>query len=397
MLISWCRKALAQQLESSLTEGAGRIVISENGKVLISAGSGEEIGEIDIRDSRAYVAFIRGNTASGESYMAGEWESPDLPQLLRVVGRNLRTYNSTVDVGWRKSMTRMAAQLSFFGRESRRKAKENIARHYDLGNDMFSLFLDDERVYSCAIYPTEDASLDEAQRNKLDRLCVKCGVSEGDRMLDLGCGWGGLSVWAARNYGADVVAVTLSESQFQFMTDRVKKEGLVGKVKPVLSDYRDLDPGGGFDRVISVEMIEAVGPHNFGKYFSRVREMLREGGRAVIQAITVPEERFEEALYDIDFIKEYIFPGGACPSLSAMAEHANNSGMVTGAIDDITEHYVKTLEEWRGRFVANMEKIVSLGYDRGFCRMMSYYFAYCEAGFATRCIEDVQVEYNLPS
>lgn len=397
MLISWCRKALFGQLEKTLAEGTGRIVIRENGKEVLSAGSGDEVGEVDVIDPRAYVAFVKGNTDSGESYMAGEWESPDLPKLLAVVSRNLMTYNRTVDVSWRKTMTRLAAQLSFFGRESRRKAKANIARHYDLGNDMFSLFLDEERMYSCAVYPNDDSSLDEAQRNKLEILCQKAGVGEGDRLLDLGCGWGGLSVWAAKRHNADVVAVTLSERQFEFVTERVKKEGLEKKVTPVLSDYRDMDRGGGFDRIISIEMIEAVGPHNFGAYFKRVRELLKEGGRAMIQAITVPEDRYEQALYDIDFVKEYIFPGGACPSLSAMKTYAEESGMIAGKVDDITEHYVRTLEEWRNRFVANMEKIISLGYDKGFCRMMSYYFAYCEAGFATRSIEDVQAEYNLPA
>ncbi len=395
MLESWYRSAIARQLDRFLVEGTGRIVVREDGKEVLSAGSGDDVGEVVINDPRAYSAFVRGNTASGESYMAGEWDSPDLPKLLAIISRNLHTYNRTVDRGFRKSMTKLMAQLSYLVRTSRRNTKRNISTHYDLGNDMFGLFLDEERMYSCAVYPSEDSSLDDAQRNKLRLLCEKAGVDEGMRVLDLGCGWGGLSAWAAREHGADVTAITLSKQQFDFVTERVRREGLEGKVKPVLSDYRDLDPEGGFDRVISVEMIEAVGPHNFGNYYRRVSELLRKGGRAVIQAITVPEERFEEALYDIDFVKEYIFPGGACPSQRAMKKHATDSGMVPGRVEDITDHYVRTLAEWRARFLDNMERIVELGYDRGFCRMMSFYFAYCEAGFATRAIEDVQAEYSL--
>lgn len=395
MLESWYRSAIARQLDRFLVEGTGRLVVRENGREVMSAGSGDDVGEVEISDPRAYSAFVRGNTASGESYMAGEWDSPDLPKLLAIVSRNLRTYNRTVDRGFRKSMTKLMAQLSYLVRTSRWNTKRNISTHYDLGNDMFGLFLDEERMYSCAVYPSEDSSLDDAQRNKLRLLCEKAGIDDGMRVLDLGCGWGGLSAWAAREHGADVTAITLSKQQFDFVTERIRREGLEGKVRPVLSDYRDLDPEGGFDRVISVEMIEAVGPHNFGNYYNRVSELLRKGGRAVIQAITVPEERFEEALYDIDFVKEYIFPGGACPSRSAMERHATDSGMVPGRVEDITDHYVRTLAEWRARFLENMERIIELGYDRGFCRMMSFYFAYCEAGFATRAIEDVQAEYSL--
>ena len=395
MLVSLCKKTLVRQLDKVLGNGTGRIIVREKGKEVISVGSGDEIGEVDIHDPKAYVAFVRGNTASGESYMSGDWDSPDLTKLLTVLARNLMVYNRTLDIGLRKTITRIAAKLSFWGRESRNIARRNIQRHYDLGNEMFSLFLDKEKAYSCAVYPSEDASLDEAQLHKFERLCDKSGLNDKTRLLDLGCGWGGLSMHAAREHGANVVAVTLSKSQHDYVKEKVSREGLDDKITTVLSDYRDLDPKGGFDRIISVEMIEAVGPHNFGNYFKRVRELLKEGGRAVIQAITVPEERYEEALYDIDFVKEYIFPGGACPSQSSMTEHAKAAGLVFENIEDITEHYVKTLAEWRRRFLENMEKIISLGYDRSFCRMMSYYFAYCEAGFATRCIEDVQAEYSL--
>ena len=397
MLVSICQKAIQRRLETTLTPDTGQIVIRQGGKEIVNIGSGAEVGEIDIKDPRAFIAFVQGNTASGESYMAGDWDSPDLAMLFRIVGRNLMSYNQTIDTGIRKQLTRFVAWLSYLTRRSRLRAQKHISRHYDLGNDMFGKFLDAERMYSCAVYPSAQASLDEAQRNKLALLCRKSGVQEGNRLLDLGCGWGGLAIWAARHHGAQVVALTLSQRQHDYIQERIRQEGLQDQITVVLQDYRDFDPGPGFDQIISVEMIEAVGPHNFGVYFTRVHDMLKSGGKAVIQAITVPAHRFEDALYDIDFIKEYIFPGGACPSREHMNSLATQVGLEPGLVEDITEHYIATLAQWRTNFLGNMQDITKLGYDHSFCRMMSYYFAYCEAGFATRMIENIQAEYQLTS
>ena len=397
VLANICRRHLAKGLESTLAEGTGRIVIRSDGKEVITAGSGDDVGEIDVRDEHAFVAFARGSITSGESYMAGEWDSPDLAKLLTVICRNIERYGHRLGSNTYKRFLKVASMVSFLSRKSRDRARRNIASHYDLGNDMFGMFLDDERMYSCAMYPSDDASLTEAQRNKLEVLCRKGGVVEGSRVLDLGCGWGALSVWAARKHGARVVALTLSKEQHAYVTERVRKEGLGDRIEVVLSDYRDLDPGEGFDSVISVEMIEAVGPHNFGAYFSEVARMLKKGGRAVIQAITNPEHLYEEALFDIDFVKKYIFPGGACPSREVMDEKATDAGLKPGEVEDITEHYVRTLVEWRERFVANIDKIKEMGYSNSFCRMMIFYFASCEAGFATRIIEDIQAEYLKPA
>jgi cyclopropane-fatty-acyl-phospholipid synthase len=191
--------------------------------------------------------------------------------------------------------------------------------------------------------------------------------------------------------------VTLSAEQHDFVKKRVAEENLEGQVQVHLIDYRDFEPGPGFDCLVSVEMIEAVGPHNFGQYFKRVRDMLKPGGRAVIQAITVPPKRFRDALYDVDFVKKYIFPGGACPSQELMEDLARKAGLVPGKVEEITSHYVTTLEQWRNNFVERLNEIKQLGYDNKFCRMMVYYFAYCEAGFSEGELEDIQAEYELPA
>ncbi len=380
-----------------MREGNGELIVCEKGTEQFRVGKGSEVAVIDVSDPRAYVAFARGNIASGEAYMNKLWESPDLACLFRVIGRNLKHYNQNIEAGLRKKVSRFTEFISWLVRKSRTHAKSNITHHYNLGNDMFAKFLDRELLYSCAVYPTADADLDAAQHAKLELLCKKAQIFQGARVLDLGCGWGGLSVWAARHYDAEVVALTLSDEQYAFVKQRIVREKLEDKITPVLMDYRDYKPDTKFDRIISVEMIEAVGPHNFANYYQSLRSLLKQDGRVVLQAITVPPHRFDDALYDVDFVKEYIFPGGACPSRELMSELGSKVGLNTLHVEDITKHYETTLRHWRENFSAAWDEIIKMGYSENFCRMMCFYFSYCEAGFAIREIEDLQVTYEAQS
>ena len=394
MLESLYKRQIEKQLNRVMQPGMGELVLCEKGKEQFRAGSGEEIAVIDLLDTRTYAALVQGNTATGEAYMRKMWESPDLACLFRVVGRNLHYYNIYMESGVRKTMSRLGEFMTWVLRKSRRRTKSNVSHHYDLGNEMFAKFLDTELQYSCAVFKDGEASLDEAQRHKLELLSSKAQLKPNTRLLDLGCGWGGLSVWAARHHDVEVVALTLSKKQYEFVTERVAREGLTGKITPVLADYRDYKPAEKFNQIISVEMIEAVGPHNFVNYYQNLRDLLKPGGIAVVQAITVEENRYDDARYDIDFVKEYIFPGGACPSQSLLSKLGAGVGFQELDCEDITEHYVPTLAHWRKNFLAAWDEIIKLGYDESFARMMVYYFAYCEAGFATRRTEDVQAVYQ---
>lgn len=348
---------------------------------------------LTVYDRQFFESVVRaGSVGAAESYMAGDWHCSDLTALVRILVRN---QDLTDDM--EKGLARFAGWLMkgwhLFNHNSHRGSRKNIAAHYDLGNDLFRLFLDkDWMMYSSALYFHGDESLELAQAQKLQRLCDKLDLQPGDHLLEIGTGWGGCAIYAAKNYGCQVTTTTISREQFNYATARVNAEGLQNQVTVLLEDYRDLT--GQFDKLISIEMVEAVGHHYIDGYFARCSELLKDDGLAVIQAITIEDHRYLQAVKAVDFIKRYIFPGSFIPSVSVLTNAAAKAKLKLTNLEDIGPSYALTLAEWRQRFMAQLDKVRELGYPDSFIRMWEFYFCYCEGGFAERSIADVHLLFS---
>jgi len=340
---------------------------------------------IDVKDPRAYKAFIiKGTVGAGEAFMEGAWTSPDLLAVVRIMVRNihwLSRFNARRPWVYRMLM----ALILKLSANSRSGSKKNIAAHYDLGNDFFSLFLDPTLMYSSAIYPNQKATLEHASQFKLETICRKLALCKHDHLLEIGTGWGGMAIYAAQHYGCRVTTTTISEQQYAYAVEAVKRAGLTERVTVLKKDYRDLD--GTYDKLVSIEMIEAVGYEYYKSYFNTCSRLLAPKGLMLIQAITIPDNRFHAARKSVDFIKRYIFPGGCLPSNEVMARCvARYTDMQVVDLHDITEHYAQTLSEWHHRFKVRLADVHRLGFDTTFCRMWEYYLRYCEGGFIERVI-----------
>ncbi|MET0378422.1 MAG: cyclopropane-fatty-acyl-phospholipid synthase family protein, partial [Spongiibacteraceae bacterium] len=271
-----------------------------------------------------------------------------------------------------------------------------IAAHYDLGNDFYELFLDPSMMYSAAIFPHADSSLEQASLYKIDRICKKLQLQPQDHLLEIGTGWGGLALHAARQYGCRVTTTTISRQQFDYANQLINAAGLSDRVTVLLQDYRDLT--GQYDKLVSVEMIEAVGHRYYRDYFSRCGTLLKADGLMLIQAITIADQRYERARRSVDFIQRHIFPGGALPSLAVIAHTiARHSDLTISGIEEITQHYARTLQAWSQRFLAQLERVRALGYDERFIRMWQFYLCYCEGGFMERSIGTHQILFAKPA
>lgn len=325
-----------------------------------------------------------GSVGAAESFVAGDWNSPDLVALLRFFTRNLDTMNAFEDkFSW---VSKPALKgLHWLNRNTPEGSRKNISAHYDLGNDLFSQFLDPTMMYSSAIYPRQDASLEEAAVHKLDVICRKLDLQPGDQVMEIGTGWGGFAIHAAKHYGCHVTTTTISKEQWALAQARVESEGLEDKITLLFDDYRDLS--GQFDKLVSIEMIEAVGPDFLDSYLSQISALLKPDGIALVQAINMPEQRYERALKNVDFIQRYIFPGSFIPSFGAiLGSMQRGSDLVLTQVDDFGFHYARTLHDWCERFMAKREVLAEQGYDTEFQRLWQFYFAYCEAGFSERAI-----------
>jgi cyclopropane-fatty-acyl-phospholipid synthase len=292
------------------------------------------------------------------------------------------------------SLSRLQApifkSIHWLNRNTREGSRRNISAHYDLGNDMFRLFLDDNMMYSSAIYPDSHSSLEEAAEFKLERICQKLELTENDHVLEIGTGWGGFALYAAKNYGCRITTTTISKEQYELAKKRVESEGLQDKITLLLRDYRDLN--GQFDKLVSIEMIEAIGHQYINTYFKKCSELLKPEGMMLIQAITIADQRYKAALKEVDFIKRYIFPGCFIPSNTAMQNAITEStDMRVQDLEDIGFHYARTLHDWQKRFFANIEKVKALGYPDEFIRLWEFYLCYCEGGFAERATSNVQL------
>ena len=374
------------------------VVVREHGEEYRFGATSERFPEpvtIVVEDPRAWpeIAFF-GALGSGEAYMRGWWHTAQLTELVRLL-----LFDRPVLEGLEQGLTRfMKPVLRLWyrlHRNTRAGSRRNIQAHYDLGDDLFRLFLDDTMSYSSAIFVTPEMSLRDASVEKIDRLCRKLELRPTDRVLEIGTGWGALAVHAASNYGCHVTTVTISDNQYAAACERVRAAGLEERIDVRLQDYRDID--GVYDKIVSVEMIEAVGHDHLDLYFERIEELLKPDGLAAIQAITIRDQDYEAAKKSVDFIKRYIFPGGFLPSATAMLKAMTaRTNLRVFHLEDIGFHYARTLAEWRERFQQRLDDVRSLGYSDVFIRMWSFYLSYCEGAFMERAISDVQVVIAKP-
>ena len=368
----------------------GTLTLIEPDDQRITVGQGEPSALLSISDWRTYRMMLTGGAlGAAEAYVEGFWQSEDLVAVVRFFAANIEPLQG-LD-GLAKKLARpFLAWLHVANRNSVRGSKRNIAAHYDLGNDFFRLFLDRQMMYSSAIYPRAEAPLDEAAVHKLDLVCQKLQLDHNHHLLEIGTGWGGLAIHAARHYGCRVTTTTISAEQYRHACQRVQEEGLVDRVTVLEQDYRLLQ--GQFDRVVSIEMIEAVGHQFLGDYFNRIDALLKPNGLLLLQAITIPDQRYHYARRNVDFIKRYIFPGGFLPSVSVMMQHlARDTALSPVNLHEIGLDYARTLADWRARFLSAVEQVRAQGFDERFIRMWHYYLCYCEGAFRERAIGTVQL------
>jgi cyclopropane-fatty-acyl-phospholipid synthase len=406
MIIPSEAPALSELKERKLDQTARKAVLSlltklKHGRItLIEDNQPYSFGEesstvslkanISVHHSQFYGRILFGGSiGAAEAYMEGLWSADDLTMVMRILALNQKAF-----ADMEKGLARLTAPLYKLYHSARKNTKlgsrQNILAHYDLGNDFYALFLDATMTYSCGIFENEQSSLEDASVAKYDRLCQKLQLKPGDRVMEIGTGWGGFAVHAAQNYGAHVTTTTISDEQHRYAAKRFRKAGLEDQISLLKKDYRDLR--GEFDRLVSIEMIEAVGHHFYATFFQTCSRLLKDDGLMALQAITIGDQIFDRHKRSVDFIKRYIFPGSCIPSVTAI-----NKAIVRATdlrlihLEDITPHYAKTLREWRRRFFANVDKIREMGYPDTFIRMWEYYLCYCEGGFAERYIGDVQM------
>ncbi|VFR37180.1 Cyclopropane-fatty-acyl-phospholipid synthase, plant type [plant metagenome] len=336
----------------------------------------------------------RGAIGAGEAYVLGHWSSPDLTSVMRVLVANLDVLDG-LERGPVRLGKPLLQGLHWLNRNTRDGSRRNIAAHYDLGNALFERFLDPSMMYSAAVFDAAHDTLALAQRNKLARICRKLELKPTDHLLEIGTGWGGMAIHAAQRHGCRVTTTTLSKEQYDTACARVAAAGLQDRVTVLLEDYRDLS--GQYDKLVSIEMIEAVGHRYLPTYFHQCASLLKPDGLMLLQAITIRDQRYARARRSVDFIQKYIFPGGALPSVSRMADVvASATDMTIHHMEDIGLHYARTLRLWRENLRHAREELAPLGYDERFFRMWQYYFCYCEGGFMERHIGTAQLLLAKP-
>ena len=331
--------------------------------------------------------LIGGSNGAAESYINAHWEVDDLEKLLEIIIKNKNALGD-FDQGISRLSNFITNIINYFNKNNRRKAKQNILAHYDLGNDFFESFLDETMLYSSAVYLENSNDLHQASLNKLKIICDLLQLNPHDHLLEIGSGWGGLAIYAAKNYGCKVTTTTISDKQYIYVKNKIAQLDLEDKITLLNKDYRDLT--GSFDKIVSIEMIEAVGYRYFDAYFKKCGQLLKSDGLILLQAIVINDQSYESAKNSVDFIKKYIFPGGCLPSIQVISDSvATNTHFQLIHLNDIGKHYVRTLLEWLTRFNKNIDLIKSLGYSEQFIRMWRYYLCYCAAGFNQAYISDV--------
>ena len=368
----------------------GVVVVLPDGRVeRFGDASGSEWRTLTVvRDDLFRRLGLRGRIGFGEAYVAGDWETDDLAGLLGQLGRNIEIARARQPMRTLVHTSRIRARLPRL--PTRERAERHIHYHYDIGNDLYRLFLDESLTYSCAVFEHPGQSLADAQQAKYRRIADAVELEPDDHVLEIGCGWGSFAIHAARERGCRVTGVTISREQHDLARARVADAGLSDRVEIVYRDYRELE--GSFSKIVSIEMFEAIGESQFDTYFRTLDRLLAPGGRACVQSIAIPDHRYATYRRTRDFIQTYVFPGSHIPSLQAMtAAIARSSGFAIVAVDEIGGHYAETLRQWRETFLARQDEVRALGYGDRFVRTWEFYLAFCEAGFRERLLHDVQV------
>ncbi|MEH0668566.1 cyclopropane-fatty-acyl-phospholipid synthase family protein [Vibrio owensii] len=353
------------------------------------------VATIEVKHPGFYSRLLQGGSiAAGEAYMDGWWDSPDLTALMKLMALNLRALDKLEEQGsW---LTKLLYKFSHWSnRNSEENSRKNIHAHYDLGNNLYEAFLDTNMLYSSALYNHADDSLEQAQINKMDRLCQQLELKPTDHVVEIGTGWGAMAIYMAEQYGCQVTTTTISEEQHAYAEQKIKERGLENRITLLKEDYRNLT--GTYDKLVSIEMIEAVGKQFLPSYIKVCESLLKSGGLMAIQAITIADQRYDYYSNNVDFIQKYIFPGGFLPSVTSLT-HATTkySDLVTRDLFDIGLDYAKTLNEWHLRFNRAESEVRSFGYDDRFVRMWRYYLSYCEGGFLARTISAVHMTFQRP-
>jgi cyclopropane-fatty-acyl-phospholipid synthase len=373
----------------------------QRGEVCISAqgesqrfGTGEQRTDlsatIEVIDPQFWSdAAFGGSVGAAESFIQGHWRCDDLTALARIMVLN-RDVLHGMEAGLASLSRPLRKALHWLNRNSKAGSRRNIAAHYDLGNDLFKLFLDETLAYSCGIFERPNASLHEASVAKFAAACHKLQLNTNDHLLEIGTGWGGLAIYAARNYGCRVTTTTISRAQYDLARERVAAAGLSDRIELLLADYRDLT--GLYDKLVSIEMVEAVGHQFLETYLAKCSSLLKPQGAMLLQAITIQDQLYEAALRQVDFIQRYVFPGSFIPSITALANATTKAtDLKVARLDDIGTHYATTLRCWRDAFFANINQVRALGYSEEFIRLWDFYLCYCEGGFIERQIGNVQM------
>ncbi len=394
-LANIARNAIFSRLQKLVK---GRLVLNE-GQCQTVFENGDDSDEpratLSVHDHRFYTDMaFGGSIGAAEAYMAGLWTADDLTKLIRIIILN-RHVLSGLEGGAARLSGPIQRMLHFLRKNTKQGSRKNIEAHYDLGNDFYSLFLDDTMTYSCGIFTSAASSLRDASIGKYDRICRKLLLGPDDHLLEIGTGWGGFALHAAKHYGCRVTTTTISNEQYEYAQRLIQKEGMDDRIQILRKDYRDLQ--GTYDKLVSIEMIEAVGHHYLETFFRCCSDRLKEDGMMMLQAITIADREYDSHTRSVDFIKRYIFPGSCIPSVTAISQAVSKgTDMRIFHLEDITPHYVQTLRKWREGFFAHISDVRQQGYSEEFLRMWEYYLCYCEAGFRERYIGDVQILFTKP-
>jgi len=391
--ISKCRQGIFDALDR--IDNACIEIIEQGNVHKLGKQDSELLGQMHIHDMSVYSDIAKsGGLGAAQAYIDKKWDSPDLTTLIRVFARSQKILDELEkQASWASKL--QSKLLSLKNRNTQEGSKKNILAHYDLGNELYTRFLDDKMMYSSAIYQDPTMSLSQAQTAKLALICEKLSLKPTDSLVEIGTGWGGLAIFAATNYGCHVTTTTISDEQYIYTKELVKKLGLNDKITLLKKDYRLLD--GQYDKLVSIEMIEAVGHEFMGEFFDKCSSLLKPDGKMLIQAITIADQRYDEYRKSIDFINKYIFPGGCLPSMAVISQHiAQSTDMMIDNVQDIGLHYAKTLHDWRVNFDAQWNDIKIHGYDEQFQRLWHYYLGYCEGAFIERVISTHHVVARKP-
>ncbi len=383
------RHALTARL-SALHDG--HLILADRVTVTHWGDAAQPAITLTVIDPRFYSAVaFGGSVGAGEAYGDGVWETDDLTGLIRLLLRN-RDVLDGMETGLARLAVPARRLFHALNRNTKQRSRQNIAAHYDLSNEFFATFLDSTMTYSCALFDRPGMSLEEASESKYARMAAALDVRPYDRIIEIGTGWGGFAIHAAKHYGCHVTTTTISEAQHRMASQRVAEAGLTDRITILQQDYRDLQ--GSYDGLVSIEMVEAVGHDHYDAFFTQCAKLLKPHGRAAIQAITIRDDRYEAARREVDFIKRHIFPGSCIPSRAVLTDAAARNGLHLARADEMGLHYAETLRRWHDAMILNRDAILALGFDEHFLRVWEFYFCYCEGGFLETAIGTAQMVFT---